>query len=94
MLGGGSRGFTPPGVCGPPKQRGEGRARTAPGASQRILIPENPHALVGVLAEDVLDDHDGLLHHVVDLGLDEVQQGAHTALCRLLERAEKHNLKG
>lgn len=44
----------------------------------------SPHALVGVLAEDVLDDDDGLLHHVVDLGLDEVQQRAHTALCRLL----------
>ena len=29
---------------------------------------------VGVLAEDVLDDHHRLLHHVVDLGLDELQQ--------------------
>lgn len=38
------------------------------------------HLLVGVFAEDVPDDHDGLLHHIVDLGLDEVQQGAHTAL--------------
>lgn len=44
----------------------------------------SPHALVGVLAEDVLDDDDGLLHHVVDLGLDEVQQGADAALRRLL----------
>lgn len=42
------------------------------------------HVLVGVLAEDVLDDHDGFLHHIVDLGLDEIQQRAHTALCRLL----------
>lgn len=31
-----------------------------------------------------LDDNDGLLHHVVDLGLDKVQQRADTALCGLL----------
>lgn len=43
------------------------------------------HLLVRVLAENVLDDHDGLLHHVVDLGLNEVQQGADAALGRLLK---------
>ena len=42
------------------------------------------HVLVGVLAEDVLDDHDGFLDHVVDLGLDEIEQRAHAALGRLL----------
>jgi len=42
--------------------------------------------LVRVLAEDVPDDHDGLLDHVVDLGLDQVQQGADAALSGLLER--------
>lgn len=36
--------------------------------------------LVGVLAEDVPDDYNGLLNHVVDLGLDQVQQGADTTL--------------
>lgn len=36
--------------------------------------------LVGVLAEDVPNDHNSLLDHVVDLGLDQVQQGADTAL--------------
>lgn len=36
--------------------------------------------LVGVLAEDVPNDHNGLLDHVVDLGLDQVQQSADTAL--------------
>lgn len=36
--------------------------------------------LVGVLAEDVSDDYNSLLNHVVDLGLDQVQQGADTAL--------------
>lgn len=30
------------------------------------------HVLVRVLAEDVSDDHNGLLDHIVDLGLDEV----------------------
>jgi len=30
------------------------------------------HVLVGVLAEDVPDDNNGLLDHIVDLGLDEV----------------------
>ena len=47
------------------------------------------HALVGVLAEDVLDDHDGLLNHVVDLGLDEVEQRAHAALGGLLCRERR-----
>lgn len=47
------------------------------------------HLLVGVFAEDVPDDHDGLLHHIVDLGLDEVQQGAHTALSRLLTERQQ-----
>lgn len=47
------------------------------------------HVLVGIFAEDVPDDHDGLLHHIVDLGLDEVQQGAHTALSRLLRRRQQ-----
>ena len=36
--------------------------------------------LVEALPEDVLDDHDGLLHHIVDLGSDEVEQGGHAAL--------------
>ena len=30
--------------------------------------------LVGVSAEDVLDDHNSLLDHIVELGLDELQQ--------------------
>lgn len=42
------------------------------------------HLLVGVLAEDVFNDHNGFLDHIVDLGLDEIKQCAHTALCRLL----------
>lgn len=42
--------------------------------------------LVGVLAEDVPDDHNGLLHHVVDLCLDQVQQSADTTLGRLLAK--------
>lgn len=42
--------------------------------------------LVGVLAEDVPDDHNGLLHHVVHLCLDQVQQGADATLSRLLEK--------
>lgn len=41
--------------------------------------------LVGVLAEDVPDDHNSLLNHIVDLSLDQVQQSADTALCRLLK---------
>lgn len=40
--------------------------------------------LVGVLAEDVPDDHNSLLNHIVDLSLDQVQQSADTALGRLL----------
>ena len=52
--------------------------------NQAWTWPSTGDLLVWVLAEDVLDDHDGLLHHIVDLGLDEVQQGAHTALRWLL----------
>lgn len=37
--------------------------------------------LVGVLAEDVLNDHNGFLHHIIDLGLNEVKQCADTTLC-------------
>lgn len=37
--------------------------------------------LIGVLAEDVLDDHNGFLHHIIDLGLNEVKQCADTTLC-------------
>lgn len=44
----------------------------------------NGDSLVGVLAEDVPDDNNGLLDDIVDLGLNEVKQGAHTALGRLL----------
>ena len=39
---------------------------------------------VGVLAEDVLDDDDGLLDHVVDLRLDQLDKGRHTLLGGLL----------
>lgn len=52
--------------------------------SRVTLTGRGRHVLVRVLAEDVLDDHDGFLDHIVDLGLDEVEQSAHTALCRLL----------
>lgn len=48
------------------------------------LTMRGEHVLVGVLAEDVLNDHNGFLDHIVDLGLDEIKQCAHTALCRLL----------
>ncbi len=48
--------------------------------------------LVGVFAEDVPDDHNGFLHDVIDLSLDEVQQSANTALSRLLyTQTEKEN---
>lgn len=40
--------------------------------------------LVGVFAEDIPDDHNGLLHNIIDFGLDEVQQGANTTLSWLL----------
>ena len=50
--------------------------------------------LVGVFAEDVLNDHDGLLDNVVDLGLDEVQQGADTALCGLLTHTKGGEREG
>ena len=49
------------------------------------------HVLVGIFAENVPNDHDGLLDDIVDLGLDEVQQGADTALGRLLCRREVNN---
>lgn len=48
------------------------------------LTMRGEHVLVGVLAEDVLNDHNGFLDHIVDLGLDEIKQCAHAALCRLL----------
>lgn len=48
------------------------------------FFPGLQHLLVGILPEDVPDDHNGLLDNVVDLGLDEIQQGAHAALCGLL----------
>lgn len=47
------------------------------------------YVLVGIFAEDVLDDHNGLLHHIVDLCLDKVQQCADAALCRLLTEKKK-----
>lgn len=70
------------GFFGPPPQaQGEERAHLGVGASTRgPRAHRQCHALVGVLAEDVLDDNDGLLHHIVDFGLDEVEQGADTAL--------------
>ena len=37
---------------------------------------------VWVLPEDVLDDHHRLLDDVVDLGLDQAEQGRHAALGR------------
>jgi hypothetical protein len=30
--------------------------------------------LVGVLPEDVLDDHNCLLHNIIDLGLNQIEQ--------------------
>ena len=48
------------------------------------LVFTQSHVLVGILAEDVPNDHDGLLNHIVDLGLDEVQQRADAALRGLL----------
>lgn len=36
-----------------------------------------------------LDDNNGFLHNIVDFCLNQVQQGAHTALCRLLQRKKK-----
>lgn len=46
--------------------------------------------LVRVLAEDVPDDHNGFLHHIVDLGLDQVQQGADASLSRLLKEKKQN----
>ena len=60
-----------------------------PQNSRALTGRSSGHALVGVLAEDVLDDHDGLLNHVVDLGLDEVEQRAHAALGGLLCRERR-----
>lgn len=59
--------------------------------SSCLVQTKNPvsskNSLVWVLAKDVLDDDNGLLHHIVDLGLDEVQKCADTAFGWLL-RAE------
>lgn len=44
--------------------------------------------LVWVLAENVPDDHNSLLDHIVDLGLNQVQQGADAALSRLLKQKD------
>lgn len=44
----------------------------------------NRGLLVRILAEDVPNDNNGLLDDIVDLGLNEVQQGANAALSRLL----------
>ena len=51
-----------------------------------VLTGSAANILVGVLAEDVPDDHNSFLDHIVDLGLDQVQQGADTALSWLLEK--------
>lgn len=58
------------------------------------LTKRGEHLLVGVLAEDVLNDHNGFLDHIVDLGLDEIKQCAHTALCRLLCRKKRQCRQG
>lgn len=50
------------------------------------LTRSGGNLLVGVLAEDVPDDHNSLLDHIVDLGLDQIQKGADTALSRLLKK--------
>ena len=39
---------------------------------------------VGVLAENILDDHHSLLHHVIYLCLDQLQQHGNASLRRLL----------
>lgn len=57
-------------------QRGQGQGK--------LHTKHKRNLLVGVLAEDVLDDHNGFLHHIIDLGLNEVKQCADTTLCRLL----------
>lgn len=64
-------------ACEMEKERRKGK----PGCP---LTRKTGHLLVGILAEDVLNDHNGFLNHIVDLGLDEIKQCAHTALCRLL----------
>ena len=49
--------------------------------------------LVGILAEDVLDDDDRFLYDIVDLRLDEVKQGAHTTLrCGLHLLPQQNNV--
>lgn len=81
-------------ICG---REGKGERLLVASPPPACLSPAEPHhphtgrgghILVRVLAEDVLDDHNGFLDHVVDLGLDEVEQRAHTALCRLLWEEE------
>lgn len=57
-------------------QRGQGQGK--------LHTKHKRNLLVGVLAEDVLDDHNGFLYHIIDLGLNEVKQCADTTLCRLL----------
>ena len=57
-----------------------GKSRLAHTACERGGAP------VGVAPEDVCDDHDRLLDHVVDLLLDEVQEHVDAALCRPLQR--------
>lgn len=71
-------------VCGSEVRREERLVLAFPPHAPEPSTGRGGHLLVGVLAEDVLDDHDGFLNHVVDLGLDEIKQRAHTALCRLL----------
>lgn len=56
----------------------------SPGQPHHPYTKSGGHILVGILAKDVLDDHNGFLDHIVDLGLDEIEQCAHTTFCRLL----------
>ena len=44
-------------------------------------MQSTPTLPVRVSSEDVLDDNDSLLNHIVDLGLDELQQHIDAALC-------------
>ena len=48
---------------------------------------------VGIFSEDVFDDDDGLLHDVVDFGLDQLNQRLHTLLRGRLhfDGTSKHN---
>lgn len=61
-------------------QAQRGRKSLSRTGSNHPRLGGSRHALVRVLAEDVLDDDYGLLHHIVDFGLDEVEQGADAAL--------------